>query len=662
MRHENSGTASQQQLFKRRLMVAQLLVLLCFSTLVARFVYLQIVRHAALGQKAESNRTSFIPVAPERGQILDRNGVVLAKNAVGFSLEITPDDIDKLDPKESEAEAVARVIGEIAPYVEVTEADLKNFKKIRDDAQKHDSIPIKLKLTEAEVARFSVEQFRFKGVEVKKRSFREYPNQGLGVHIVGYVGRINSADKKRMEEQKTTDAYRGMLQIGRLGIEQNYESWLHGKVGYQMLEVQAGGKSIREMGSEPAINGQSAKLTLDAYVQSEVEKAFAGRRGALVAIEPSSGQVLAMVSAPTFDPNKFLSGISDEDWKALNDSKNKPMLNRALQGTYPPGSTFKPFMALSALHSGARGRDEIIQDRGVYVFGGHKYRDSTGGRGHGAVNMFTSIAVSSDVYYYDLAYKMGIDLLHSELSRFGFGQKTGIDLVGEYAGLLPSREWAMKRDGKDWSPGRSINLGIGQGENNFTILQLASAVSTIANNGVRMKPYVLKSKINPLTGSETETVPELIADLQIPAADIDLIRRAMIQVNITGTGRGIFDGLPGQVAGKTGTVQVFTVAQNSTYKQSVKGEFSRDHSLYIAFYPAAAPKIAIACIVENGGFGATAAAPVVRRALQAFNDSLAGKRLGASSAVDAPLTANKDKTAPPQSSTQSTVKVKDKKP
>lgn len=635
MRFEHSGAATQQQLFKRRLVVAQLLVLLCFSALVARFVYLQVVRHDAFGQKAESNRTSYVPIPPDRGQIIDRNGAVLAKNTVGFSLEITPDELEKNDPKEADADTLARTIEAIAPYVEVTEADLKAFKKIRDDAQKHDSIPIKLKMTEADVARFSVEQFRFKGVEIKKRSFRDYPNQGLGVHIVGYVGRVNTADKKRMEEQKLVDAYRGIIQIGRTGIEQNYESLLHGKSGYQMLEVQAGGKSMRELGSESAVNGQNARLTLDAHIQSEVEKAFAGRRGALVAIEPSTGQVLAMVSAPTYDPNKFLSGISDEDWKALNDSKNKPMLNRALQGTYPPGSTFKPFMALSALHSGARDRNEVMHDGGIYVFGGHKYRDSTGGRGHGAVNMFTSIAVSSDVYYYDLAYKMGIDLLHSELSRFGFGQKTGIDLVGEYAGLLPSREWAMKKEGKEWSPGRSINLGIGQGENNFTILQLANAVSTIANNGVRMKPYVLKATINPTTGQETEVVPEMIADLKIPAADIDLVTRAMVQVNLTGTGRGIFNDLPGQVAGKTGTAQVFTVAQNSTYKQSVRGEFSRDHSLYIAFYPANAPKIAIACIVENGGFGAAAAAPVVHRALQAFNESLAGARLNVAAVADA---------------------------
>ena len=626
MNFDNSNNTSQQELFKRRLMVAQLLVFLCFSALVARFVYLQVVRHEAFDIKAESNRTSMVPVAPERGSIFDRWGVPMARNSEGFSLEITPDDLSKLDPKEKEADTIARTIEQIKQYIDISDADLKSFKKIKEDAQAHDSIPIRLKMTEQEVARFSVEQYRFKGVEIKKRSFREYPNEGMGVHVVGYVGRLNKQDKARLEEEQLSDTYRGTSQIGRTGIEQSYESILHGKAGYQMLEVYAGGQSLSELGSEPAVNGQSVKLTIDAYMQSEIEKAYAGRRGALVAIEPSTGQVLAFVSSPTYNPKLFLDGISDEDWKALNESKNKPMLNRALRGGYPPGSTYKPFMALGALHSGARDRNMVMQDGGIYVFGGHKYRDATGGRGHGAVNMFTSIAVSSDVYYYDLAYRMGVDLIHQESSRFGFGQKTGIDLIGESAGLLPSSEWAMKREKKEWSPGRSINLGIGQGENIFTILQLANGVSTIANGGVRMKPYLLKAKMDTVSGQEVETQPQVALDLQIPPADIDLIRRAMVQVNISGTGRGIFNDLPGQVAGKTGTAQVFTVAQNSTYKQSVKGEFSRDHSLYIAFYPADNPKIAVAAIVENGGFGASAAAPVVHRALQAFNESQAGKR------------------------------------
>ncbi|TDR32973.1 penicillin-binding protein 2 [Hydromonas duriensis] len=626
MHIDYSKSTSQQELFKRRLLVAQLLVLVCFGILVARFVYLQVVRHEAFDRKAESNRTSMVPVTPERGSIFDRYGVPLAKNSIGFSLEISPDDLERVSPKETTDEAIARVIERIRTIINITDADIKKFKKIKEDAASHDSIPIRVKLTEDEVARFSVEQFRFKGVEIKKQSFREYPNGSMGVHVVGYVGRLNKQDKLRLEEEQLSEIYRGTTHIGRTGIEQSYESILHGKTGYQMLEVYAGGHSLRELGSQPPVNGLNVKLTIDAYVQSSAEKAFAGRRGALVAIEPSTGEVLAFVSSPTYDPNLFLDGISMDDWKGLNESKNKPLLNRALRGGYPPGSTYKPFMALAALHSGARDRDLVIQDGGIYNFGGHKYRDSTGGRGHGAVNMFTSIAVSSDVYYYDLAYKMGVDLIHQEMTRFGFGQKTGIDLIGESAGLLPSSEWALKRENREWAPGRTINLGIGQGENTMTILQLATGVATIANGGVRMKPYLLKAKIDPVTGQETEIAPEVALDLKIPAADIDLVRRAMVQVNISGTGRGIFNGLPGQVAGKTGTAQVFTVAQNSTYKQSVRGEFSRDHSLYIAFYPADHPKIAVATIVENAGFGASAAAPLVRDVLKAFNESQAGKR------------------------------------
>ena len=307
----------------------------------------------------------------------------------------------------------------------------------------------------------------------------------------------------------------------------------------------------------------------------------------MVAIEPSTGQVLAFVSAPTYDPNLFVEGISQEKWDELNGSIQKPLFNRALRGAYPPGSTYKPFMALAALHSGARDRNAIIQDGGIYTLGTHRYRDSTGGRGHGAVNMFTSIAVSSDVYYYSLAHQMGVDLMHQEISRFGFGEKTGIDLVGEEPGILPSKEWFFKRTGREWSEGQTISLGIGQGENTFTILQLANATATIANNGVRMKPYLLKAKIDPLTGQRTETQPQVAADLQIPAADIDLIKRAMVQVNISGTGRGIFNGLPGGLpAGKTGTAQ-----QSTTHP---------DHGLFVGYAPSDDPEVAFAIRIKNG--------------------------------------------------------------
>ena len=618
MKLSSRASLAQGQIFRQRVWVAQILVLLCFGILVARFVYLQVFKHDELSQLAQSNRTAQVPIEPARGWIMDRYDFVLARDNPGFALEIVPKEQENLE----------QTIAKIQQIVPVSEADIKRFNRLRAESDPYDSIPIRAKLNEEEVARFSVQQFQFKGVSVTKRSFREYPNGDLAVHVIGYVGRVNQRDKERIKKNGLEQDYLGTTHIGKLGIEQSYESLLHGKNGYERLEVMASGRQVGVLGEKDPVQGNNLQLTIDAYLQDQVEKAFAGRRGSLVAIEPSSGQVLAFVSAPGYDPNLFVEGISESVWTELNESKNKPLFNRALRGAYPPGSTYKPFMALAALHSGARDRNAVIQDGGIYTFGNHRYRDSTGGRGHGAVNMFTSIAVSSDVYYYSLAHQMGVDLMHQEISRFGFGEKTGIDLVGEEPGILPSKEWFFKRTGREWSEGQTISLGIGQGENTFTILQLASGMATIANNGVRMKPYLLKAKIDPLTGQRTETQPQMVSDLQIPAEDIDLIKRAMVQVNISGTGRGIFNGLPGGLpGGKTGTAQVFSVGQNSTYAQSMKGEFMRDHSLYIAFYPVDKPQIAIAAIVENAGFGAKAAAPLVRRALDAFVASQNGQRM-----------------------------------
>ena len=612
------ASVAQGQLFRRRVLAAQILVFLCFGILAARYAYLQIFQYAALNQQAQSNRTTQVPIEPARGWIMDRHDFVLARDNPGFSLEIVPKDQENMD----------ETIEKIRQIVPITDADIKRFNRLRADSDSYESIPVRTKLDYEEVARFSVQQFQFKGVSVAKRSFREYPNGDLGVHVIGYVGRINQRDKERIKKNGLDQDYLGTSHIGKLGIEQSYESLLHGKNGYESLEVMASGRQVGVLDEQNPVQGNNLQLTIDAYLQDQVEQGFAGRRGALVAIEPSTGQVLAFVSSPTYDPNLFVEVIPDKIWTELNESKDKPMVNRALRGGYPPGSTYKPFMALAALHSGARDRNAIIHDGGIYSFGGHNYRDSTRGKGHGAVNMFTSIAVSSDVYYYSLAHQMGIDLIHQELSRFGFGEKTGIDLIGEGSGNLPSKEWYLKSSGREWTEGQTINLGIGQGENVMTILQLANATATIANNGVRMKPYLLKAKIDPLTGQRTETQPQVLADLQIPAEDIDLIKRAMVQVNISGTGRGIFNGLPrGLPGGKTGTAQVFTVSQNSTYAQSMKGEFMRDHSLYIAFYPADKPQIAIAAIVENAGFGAKAAAPLVRRALDAFVASQNGQRM-----------------------------------
>lgn len=623
MRVGPSEQATQTQMFRRRLVVANLLVLACFSLLIARMVYLQVVKHDEFSQKSDNNRISTVPIAPARGQITDRYGVNMAVTVPSFSLEITPDEVVKINDKESVDDAVNRVVAELGQIIPITDGDLKRMKKFKEDASPSESLPIRQKLTTQEVEKLSVMLFQYKGVGIQKRSFRDYPNGETAVHVLGYIGRINQAAKDRLKEEGLSDAYRGTQYIGKVGIEQSYESVLHGKAGFQKIQKTSTGDFVSDLGAEPAVNGRNLELTIDAHLQAAVEKAFGKRVGALVAIEPSTGEVLAFVSAPTYNPSMFIDGISHDDWTAINDDEQKPLVNRAMRGGYPIGSTYKPFMAIAALHSGVRSADKLVADSGTYTFGGHNFRS---GGGHGMVNMAKSIAVSSDVYYYSLAHEMGIDLMHTELSRFGFGQKTGIDMYGELDGILPSREWYRKRTGKEWTEGQTISLGIGQGENVFTILQLANAVAILANNGVEMRPHLVRSIIDPLTGAREDKQPEKVADLQIPAADIDVVRRGMIEVNISGTGRGQFNGLGYVVAGKTGTAQVFTVAQNSSYAASRRGANMTDHSLYIAFAPADKPRIAIAAIVEHGGFGAASAAPVVRRALEAFNESAAGKR------------------------------------
>jgi penicillin-binding protein 2 len=621
-----TGASTPQADFRRRLFVANLFIISCFALLIGRFTFLQVFKHNAFSEKAVSNSTSLVPIPPKRGTIVDRADVELVRNNPGYSLEIKTKEITRLE-NETQEQALDRTIAKIQAIINITPDEIKKFKSALKEATSYGSTPIRTKLTPEEVAAFSVQQYQFEGVTVERQMFREYLFGPLAVHVVGYVGRINNADEQRFKKNNLDTEYKGIRYTGKRGIEQSYESVLHGKSGFERLQVSASGQKKDELGSQAPVDGQKLKLTIDGHIQNAVEKGFAGRRGALVAIDPTTGEVLAFVSAPTFDPTLMVNGFSAETWKELTESEQKPMFNRAMQGGYPIGSTIKPFMALAALHSGVRSADKVIADGGIYTLGGHKFRDSTGGRGHGMVNMFQSIAVSSDVYYYGLAYEMGIDIYHAELARFGFGQKTGIDLLGETTGILPSREYYEKRTGKPMNNGVTVSLGIGQGETVFSILQLAYATSIIANNGVGMQPHLVKSIIDPTTGFEKITAPVMLSDLKIPAADLEVVRKGMIQVNISGTGRGIFNALPGQVAGKTGTAQVFTVGQNSSYSASAVSSKMRDHSLYIAFYPADKPRIAIAAIVENAGFGATAAAPLVRTALQAFNEANNGRRL-----------------------------------
>ena len=456
--------------FHGRLLAAAVFVLAAFALLAARLVHLQVFRHEDLATQAENNRIAVVPVVPNRGLIVDRNGVVLATNYSAYTLEITPSRVP------GGVAALESLIDELAGVVEIGPRDRRRFKRQLEESKSFDSLPIRTKLDDAEVARFMAQRFRFDGVDIKARLFRQYPLGETGSHLLGYIGRINTAEKKEMEDWDDEEQgnYKGTEYIGKLGLEQKYERVLHGKAGFEEVETSAGGRAVRRLNSTPPTPGDKLVLSIDIRLQALVEEMFGERRGALVAIDPRNGEVLAFVSKPSFDPNLFVDGIDSESWKELNESIDKPLLNRALRGTYPPGSTFKPFMALAALESGKRSPSTVIHDGGSYVFGNHTFR-SHGDHGLGPVDMHRSIVKSSNVYYYSLAGEMGVDLMHEYLSPLGFGQKTGIDLEGEVTGVLPSTEWKKryykKPELQRWYAGETISLGIGQGYNNFTMLQ-----------------------------------------------------------------------------------------------------------------------------------------------------------------------------------------------
>jgi penicillin-binding protein 2 len=455
-------------------------------------------------------------------------------------------------------------------------------------------------------------------VEIKARLFRSYPFGELASHVIGYIGRINQGEKEQMEDWPEDDQanYRGTEYIGKLGVEHSFERQLHGITGVEQVETSAGGRAVRKLASKPATPGNTVRLGLDIKLQKLVEDLYGNRRGALVALDPRTGEVLAFVSKPTFDPNLFVDGIDAENWQALNESIDKPLLNRALRGTYPPGSTYKPFMALAALETGKRTPQQAISDPGYFWFGNHKFRDDKEG-GHGLVDMYRSIVQSCDTYYYMLANDMGVDLIHEKLSHYGFGEITGIDIAGESRGLLPSTEWKRrayrKPEQQKWYAGETISLGIGQGYNNFTILQIATATATVANNGVRMKPHLV-SEVTDIASHQSQPIaPQEVDRLQVKPENLAVIRKALVGVNIEGTGANAFRGAGYTSGGKTGTAQVITIAQNQKYNASQLDERHRDHALYMAYAPAEDPKIALAMVVENAGFGAANSAPIARR-------------------------------------------------
>ena len=592
--------------FRARVLVASVVVVLAFLLVVSRLVYLQIVRHEDLSEQAESNRTAIVPTVPNRGLIVDRNGIVLATNYSAYTLEITP----------SKAGPLEQTIDELSQVVEIQPRDRKRFKKLLEESKSFESLPIRTRLTDEEVAKFAAQRFRFPGVEIKARLFRNYPFGELASHAIGYIGRINQSEKEHIDDSDDESNYRGTEYIGKLGVEQSYEQQLHGITGVEEMETSAAGRPVRRLASIAATPGNTVKLSIDIRLQKLVEDMFGERRGALVALDPKTGEVLAFISKPTFDPNMFVEGIDSENWQALTESPDKPLLNRALRGTYPPGSTYKPFMALAALETGKRTAQQTIFDPGYFMFGSHRFRDDKEG-GHGTVNMYNSIVKSCDTYYYMLANDLGVDTIHDQMKPLGFGELTGIDIQGEAPGLLPSTAWKRSayRGGEQqkWYPGETISLGIGQGYNHFTILQLALATATLANNGLKMKPHLVKEVIDVVTHQPQPAIHQVVSQLSVKPEHIAVVKNAMVGVNIEGTSASSFRGAPYTSGGKTGTAQVVQIKQNEKYKASKVGERFRDHALFTAFAPAEDPKIVLAMVVENAGFGAQIAAPMARR-------------------------------------------------
>src|SRR6266850_125681 len=597
--------------FQTRVGVAGFVVLAAFGLLAIRFLYLQVLQHDVYRAKAEDNRISIVPVTPNRGLIVDRNGVVVARNYSGYTLEIYPRRVKNIE----------RTIDALTEYVDITTRDRVRFRKLLQETRNAESLPVKNRLSDEEVAKFAANRFRFEGVEIRARLFRQYPFGDVGSHVLGYLGRINTQDQQKLEDDGVGANYRGTDYIGKAGVEATYESELHGTTGFEQVEIDAAGRGIRTLSRTASQPGSNATLELDMRLQQVAEIAFGDRRGALVAVDPSSGGVLALVSKPGFDPNLFVDGIDPQYWAELQGSPDKPLNNRAVSGLYPPGSTLKPYLALAALETGKRTPRSSIFDPGYFDFGGRRFRDDKKG-GHGTVDLYKSIVDSCDTYYYHLANDMGIEAIARFLGPFGFGSRSGIDLAGESTGVLPSPEWKMKRfkrpADQKWYPGETISIGIGQGYHSYTPLQLAQAMAMLASGGTMYKARLLSRIDNPRTGERREVPSEVLQTVSLRRDHLEFIKRAMAGVNKEGTGARAFAKVEYTVGGKTGTAQVIAMKQGEKYEEHKVAERHRDHSLFIAFAPLESPRIALAVIVENGGFGARAAAPLARTVLDYF--------------------------------------------
>ena len=609
LRRAIKDARSEGELFRRRALAGFVLILLALAGLVGRYVFLQVQRYDEFATRSENNRVKPLPIPPARGLIYDRNGVLLANNVPAFRLEVVPEQVKDMN-------AMLARLGQVIP---LGQDDLDAFRKQLKQSRRFESVPLKLRLTEDEIDRFAVNRWRFPGVDVVPYLNRRYPFGGLFAHVIGYVSRIDADDLERLDSSR----YKGTTHVGRIGIERSYEDVLHGTPGYELVEVNADGRTQRVLQTNPATPGKNIYLSIDARIQKAAEAAFDGRAGAAVAIDPRNGQVLAMVSVPTFDPNLFVNGISHADYDALTSAPDKPLLNRALRGVYPPGSTVKPFVGLGGLELGLRRPQDTVLSTGTFYIPGQSrgYRDDVRG-GVGVVNLMSAIEMSVNTYFYKLALDMGIDRFSAWMGRFGFGKPTGIDLDGEASGILPSREWKARRFKQPWYPGETVIAGIGQGYWAVTPLQLAHALATLAGRGT---PYAPRLVMATQAGVDQPKIP-----LANPPSGPSLITSQgnwqaveqgmqMVVNEPRGTAYGLGKGFPYIIAGKSGTAERYS-RRTDAYNENKNLAYlaSRHRAWFEMFAPADNPRIAVAVVLEEGAWGASSAGPIARKILDAW--------------------------------------------
>ena len=598
----------ENRLIRRRLVVAAIVIVVLLGLVLGRLYVLQVVEYEHFSTLSDSNRIRIKALPPTRGLIFDRHGVVMANNLPTYRLEIVREQVADLDA----------TLEQLQQYVEYSEQDLKRFKQSIKRRRPFESIPLKLNLNDEEVARLAVNLHKFEGVEINARLTRNYPQGAHAVHALGYVGRIDERDLGEVDEVD----YAGTTHIGKLGLEKFYEHELHGTVGVQQVEVNANGRTLRVLNESPPIQGNNLHLTIDSRLQRVAEEAFAQQSGAVVAIDPNNGEILALVSMPIFDPNLFVNGISFENYNELRDSTSRPLFNRALSGQYPPGSTTKPFYGLAGLESKVNKKDQEVFCIGYYQLPNEprRYRDWKK-EGHGHMDLNDAITQSCDVYFYDLAYRLGIDRMAEFMAQFGFGKKTGVDSTGERSGLLPSREWKRRNEGMPWFPGETLITGIGQGALLVTPLQLANSTAAFSVKGTRYQPHLVKSVEKIPDYNRIDIASRVAGRYEIQKQiNWEHVHKAMVNVvhGLRGTANRISFGMQYKTAGKTGTAQVFEIAQDAEYEEDEVAEKLRDHALFVSYAPADEPRIAVAVIVENGGHGSSVAAPIARRIMDAY--------------------------------------------